>query len=364
MHRPADTTARGRTAETPTQIPREGWRDIAWRTWSEFNRDRIPLIAAGSTFYALLSFVPALASLIALYGLVFDQHQVAAQVQAASRFLPSEVSATIQDQLQRLTSQPATQLGLAFAASLAFSLWSASSATKSVLEGLNVVYDETEKRSFLGLNATALALTLAGIATVIAVLASAIILPVALSLLPLGTNTWIIQGFTAGGVVLAGTAVLLGLYRWGPSRQRPQWRWLVPGALAAVILLALATAAFSWYARTFGAYSAYGSIGSIIGFMTWVWLSMIVVLTGAEFNAEIEHQTAQDSTLRADQPIGKRGAVMADTVGAPESSLDGKAAEQEQQALASSSQSLSDLDKQRLTIVGLSIAAALIAARS
>ena len=107
------------------------------------------------------------------------------------------------------------------------------------------------------------------------------------------------------------------LYRYGPSRDKAEWKWVTPGGLVAAVLWLVVSMLFSWYVANFGSYNeTYGSLGAVIGFMTWIWISGIVVLVGAEINAEMEHQTARDTTVGPDRPMGQRGATMADTIGA------------------------------------------------
>ncbi len=117
-------------------------------------------------------------------------------------------------------------------------------------------------------------------------------------------------------LILAAVA-LAAIYRYGPSRKEARWRWLSVGSAAAAIGWMLSSVLFSWYIANFGAYNAtYGSLGAAVGMMMWMWISAIVILLGAELNAEIEHQTARDSTTGSEKPLGERGAVMADTIGA------------------------------------------------
>src|SRR4029079_1042272 len=106
------------------------------------------------------------------------------------------------------------------------------------------------------------------------------------------------------------------LYRFGPSRRAARWEWLSVGTLAAALLSIAVSSLLSWYLSNFGNYDAtYGSLGAAIGLMMWMWMSAVIVLCGAELNAEIEHQTARDSTVGRPKPLGARGAVMADTLG-------------------------------------------------
>ena len=110
------------------------------------------------------------------------------------------------------------------------------------------------------------------------------------------------------------------MYRYAPSRREPRWQWISVGSIFAAIVWLIASVLFSWYVANFGSYNAtYGSLGAAIGMMTWMWISAVIILLGAQINAEIEHQTAKDSTVGADKPLGARGAVMADTVGAAQS---------------------------------------------
>lgn len=307
---------RGRAADNPAEIPGPGWRDIAWRIWHRFDEDHVMLAAAGIAFFIILSFVPALATLVALYGLVYDSSQVVAQVDAISHLLPFDFSSLLRDQLVRLTTAPQKELGIAAAIASAIALFSASSATRGLVEGLNIVYAEKEKRSWLGVTFAAMLLTIAGIISIMAFLAGSVLMPKLLDYagmhsvtLPLAMS----YGFLALFLLLE----LGAIYRWAPSRSEAKFVWLAPGSAIAVFLLLIFSAAFSWFVRTFAAYDAYGSLSVVIASMTWLWVSMIIVLLGAQINAEAEHQTARDSTTGPPRPMGTRGAVMADTIGLP-----------------------------------------------
>jgi membrane protein len=308
----------GRRARSPGELPARAWMDIALRVVREISDDRVLLIGAGAACYVIFALVPALASFIALYGLVLDKGSIVAQVSALSGLLAPEVRGILEEQLTRLASEPSRSLGLAFAVTLALSLWSASAGTKAIMDGLNIVYDEEEKRGFVRYNATALAMTLAGLVGGIVTIGVTVLLPVILArVLPSAMGLVQIASYAAlvGFVWIA----LLALYRWGPSRREAEWRWLTTGTIIAVLLLVAFSAAFAWFARTFAGYASYGSLGAVIVFMTWAWMSLVIVLVGGEINAEMEHQTGQDSTVGQEKPRGARGAVMADTIGEPAS---------------------------------------------
>lgn len=308
---------RGRQATTPSEIPARGWRDILWRTYEQFGKDRILLVAAGVTFYVLLALVPALASFITLYGIFFDPADVAAQVDGLAGVLPHDVVVIVRDQTTRIAAQSGGALGLTFLVSLAVSFWSATAGVRAIIDALNVAYDEKDKRSFLGVVALSFAMMLGAILFLTLVLAGVAVVPMVLG--------WIGLGPAAAALISIGRwpllfAVVLGalavLYRYGPSRARPQWRWITWGSAVAAIGWLIFSVLFSWYLASFGNYNeTYGSLGAVIAFMTWLWLSATIVLVGAELNAEIEHQTIRDTTTGDSKPIGQRGARMADTVG-------------------------------------------------
>jgi membrane protein len=208
-------------------------------------------------------------------------------------------------------------LGVAFLVGLAVSLWSANAGIKALFDALNVVYNEKEKRGFLSLNAVSLLFTVGVIVVALLALAAIIVLPPALGYFGLGGATqWIIEIGKWPALLVCVALVIALLYRYGPSRDRARWRWITWGSGFAATAWLVASILFAWYAANFGSYNkTYGSLGAAIGFMTWIWISTIVVLLGATLDAEMEHQTARDTTAGRPQPLGYRGATMADTVG-------------------------------------------------
>jgi len=308
---------RGREADSPTEIPAKGWKDILWRTYEEINEDRIVAVAAGVTFYALLALFPAVAALVSIYGLFADAATIQEHLNTIAVVLPGGALDLIGDQVRRITSKGNATLGFAFFSGLAISLWSANAGMKAMFDALNVAYGEEEKRSFIGLNVRSLAFTLAAILFILLALFGVVAVPVILNFIGLGKAAEWIVSLARWPVLLAVTvAGLAVLYRYGPSRNEAQWRWITPGSTLAAVIWIAGSMLFSWYVANFGNYNeTYGSLGAAIGFMTWIWLSTTVVLVGAELNAEIEHQTAVDSTEEPPKPLGDRGARMADTVG-------------------------------------------------
>jgi membrane protein len=308
---------RGREADKPTEIPAKGWKDILWRTYEEFGKDRVTSIAAGVTYYALLAVFPAIAALVSIYGLFADPATIQDHINAMASLMPSGAIEVIGDQVKRIASQGGGKLGFGFIFGLAISLWSSNAGMKALFDALNIVNDEEEKRSFIRLNLMSLTFTLGAILFILIALGGIIVLPIIFKFIGLGNGTEWFLAILRWPILLVGVTFGLSLiYRFGPSRDKAEWRWVTPGGIIAAVLWIVMSMLFSWYVSNFGSYNkTYGSLGAVIGFMTWIWLSSIVVLLGAEINAETEHQTVKDTTEGADQPMGTRGAKMADTVG-------------------------------------------------
>jgi membrane protein len=308
---------RGRSAEKPTQIPAMGWKDILYRVKDEISGDRIGTIAAGTTFFVLLALFPALGALVSLYGLIADPVTINEHLNDLRGYLPAAVLDLVGQELTRLEQTRTGTLGVGFVGGLLVALWSANSGMKALFDALNVAYDETEKRGFFNLNLVSLGFTLGGLVFFILVLNVVIGVPLILNLLPLGPAGNLLVAVVPPIVLFAvAIFVIAVLYRYGPSRTQAQWRWVTPGSVAAAVVWVAASFLFSWYLANFADYSAtYGSVGAIIGVMMWIYISMWIVLAGAELNAETEHQTARDTTVGPEKPLGDRGATMADRVG-------------------------------------------------
>ena len=314
----AGETGRGRQATSPWRIPWRGWKDILWRTYEKMNENRLLAVAGGIVFYALLALFPAVTAFVSLYGLVADASTIGQHLSLAAGILPSGAVDILHEQLTRLTANRTSALSFGFVFGLLFALWSANSGTKAVIDGLNVAYGEIEKRSFVRLNILSLVFTLSAFLALTLAVGTVVVAPPLLLHIGLGGAANALIGILRWPALLA--FVILGLailYRYGPSRREARWTWLSVGSVGAAVAWLVASALLSWYIANFGTYNAtYGSLGAAIGMMMWMWVSMIVVLLGAQLNAEIEHQTAMDSTAGPDKPLGHRGAVKADAIGA------------------------------------------------
>jgi membrane protein len=192
---------------------------------------------------------------------------------------------------------------------------------KSLIDTLNIVYGEQEKRGFVKLNAISLCFTICGVVFMLAALGSIVVVPFVLEYVGLSNvGDFLVRVGRWLAMLLVLTVALSIIYRYGPSRAVAQWRWITWGSALAAVLWLGVSGLFSWYAASFGNFNqTYGSLGAVIGFMTWLWISAIVILVGGEVNAEMEHQTVRDTTTGPPRPIGMRGAYMADTVGTAQS---------------------------------------------
>ena len=274
-------------------------------------------VAAGVVFYGLLAVFPAVTAFVSLYGLFASASAVSDHLSMAAGILPEGAVDILREQIDRLAAKGDAKLSFAFIFGLAVALWSANAGMKAIMDALNVVYEEKEKRGFIKLNLVSLAFTLGAIGSLILAVGAVVILPIVLAHLGFQNVTDALFRIARWPILLVVVIVGLAvLYRFGPSRRKPRWQWLSVGSIFAAAAWLATSALFSWYLTKFANYNAtYGSLGAGIGMMMWMWVSSIVILFGAELNSEIEHQTMRDSTIHGDKPLGTRGAVMADTVG-------------------------------------------------
>ena len=314
----AKERGRGRRATAPWQIPWRGWNDIFWRVYASFNDNRLLAVAGGVVFFSLLAIFPAVAAFVSLYGLIADASTIDAHLSLAAGILPAGAVELLHEQITKLAAKGDAKLSFGFITGLVVALWSANAGMKAIIDALNVVFDEKEKRSFVKLNLVSLLFTLVAIFSLMLALAAIVVAPIVFSAVGLSSPPGRAIAILRWPLLLVVAAVALAaIYRFGPSRTEARWQWLSVGSVAAAIGWLITSVLFSWYIAHFGAYNAtYGSLGAAVGMMMWMWISAIVILLGGELNAEIEHQTAHDLTVGAEKPLGERGAVMADTIGA------------------------------------------------
>ncbi len=313
-HRPASHL--GGYARSFWQIPPRGWLNVARRTYAQSTADNLGLLAAGVAFYIFLAFVPLLASIVLLYGLAADPQQVATHILMLARSLPSDVASVIATQLEAVTSGEPARSSWGLLMALLLSLYGTTRGSSSMIAALNVVYGEAERRSFLML--TGLTFAMAAGAVAVGVMTLLAISAMAL----LGTIVVVgpfVAAITRGlawlAVLLVSTLLVAAVYRYAPCRANARWSWLTPGATLASVGSFLGSLGFGIYVSRISDYGAtYGALGAVVTFLMWLYLSCYILLLGAQLNAEVERQTAVDTTEGAPRPMGLRNAEMADQV--------------------------------------------------
>ncbi|WP_018899534.1 YihY/virulence factor BrkB family protein [Rhizobium sp. 2MFCol3.1] len=307
----------GRNAEVPEAIPITGLKDVLWRVFHQISEDRVTLIAAGVTFYLLLGLFPAISAIVSLYGLVADPSTMADHLRQLAGVLPPGAFDLIAERIGTLTASRNSTLGVTFVFGLAVALWSTHSATLAIFDAMNVAYDEEEKRGLIRLNLIGLAFTICAMASATLVVGLVAVIPVLLS------YVWLDQFEEQMALILRWPVLFLivaaattAIYRFGPSRQPARLRWISWGSVLVTLCWFAMSLGFSFYLTHFANYDAtYGTLGALIGFLVWTWLSILILIVGGELNAELEHQTAKDTTTGPPLPMGSRGAYVADTLG-------------------------------------------------
>jgi membrane protein len=285
--------AKGQGAASPGEIPARGWWEIIQRTIRKISDNELLSAAAGVTFYGLLAIFPALTALVSLYGLMADPKSMADHLDSVTGILPAGGIDIISTQLNQLAVSSPGKLGIGAVFGLGMAIWSANQGTKALFSALNNVYEEKEERGFIELTLQSLAFTAGAIVFVLLALLIVIILPLILGFIASQGDVKQVLAVARWPLILLSAGFFLAcLYRFGPSRAMPQWRWVTWGSAFATIIWVALSIGFSWYVEHFGSYNkTYGSLGAIIGFMTWIWLSTAVMLIGAQLTAEVERQT-------------------------------------------------------------------------
>ncbi|MGR3250733.1 MAG: YihY/virulence factor BrkB family protein [Paracoccus sp. (in: a-proteobacteria)] len=310
-------TSRGRHAWRPYGIQLAGWRDITIRAGRRIGPDLFPLIAAGIAFFGMLALFPAIAMLAALAGMLFEPDIVVRQIESLQGVVPPEPLAVVRDQAVALTGQATGRATTTALVSLGLSLFWASRGIDNLISGMNMAHAEAETRNIIVRNFMSLWLT--GAIGLMALLATAFALVIPSLAETLGLAGW------SGRIVTAGRWLLLALlsmaalgliYRYAPARRPPRWSWVTPGAILATALWLGGSWLFFAFVRNIASYQpTYGTLAGVVILLLYIWLTAFVVLLGAVFNAEMEHQSACDTTRGPVRPMGQRHAEMADTLG-------------------------------------------------
>lgn len=319
--RPRRRDPHGHLAESPWRIPRAGWKQVITRTWQQTWIDNVGLVAAGVAFYGFLAFVPLLAAIILVYGLVVEIGTVIDTMQALFRVLPNDIAKLLSDQVIGIVHTSEGKKGVGLLVALAIALYGASNGAGAIITALNIAYEEREKRPLWQFYVTALIITVGVIITALLAIAAAAVTSTLEDFLPRSAGAIILLGKAAAylAMTLAGAAIAATLYRFAPCRAHPKWVWITPGSIFTSVMWLLLTLALGFYVSKVANYAAtYGSLAAVAGLLTWMYLSAYAFVFGAELNREVEHQTAKDSTTGRPLPMGLRGAWAADHVAGDE----------------------------------------------
>ena len=308
---------RGRLADRPSQVPKRGWKDILIRTWREVRADNIPMVAAAAAFYAWLALLPSIIAAVTLYGLLASPEQVSDQISQLTKNLSDEVATTLAQPVEQATDAGGRGLSIGLGLALLGALWSASGGMNGLIQGINIAYDETDDRNFLAKRGLAVLLTLGaivGFLVAIALVAAFPPLVDAVGLPAIGRiGAEVLRWVLLAVLMVAGLAIL---YRYAPDRENPRFRWASWGSVLATVLWLGISAGFSFYVGHFGSYNkTYGALAGVVILNLWLYLTCLILLVGAEMNAEMEAQTARDTTTGRRKPLGQRRAHKADELG-------------------------------------------------
>ena len=311
---PTPSQVPGGQADSPTQIPAAGWKQVLLRTKQQIKEDNVPLLAAGVAFYAFIALFPALIAAVTVYGIVADPEQVEEQIGNFSDALPREAASLLTDQLKDIAGGSSSALGWGLLLSLGGALFAASGGMQNLIKAVNIAYDEEETRGFVKLRALALALTLGAIVFIVVTIGLIAVLPALLDDLG-AVGRFAAQVARWVGLVVFVLVALAVIYRFAPDRDDPKLKWVGLGSGVATLLWILGSAAFSLYVSNFGKYGeTYGALAGVVILLLWLWLTSLIILVGAEINSETEQQTAKDTTQGPEKPMGERRAVKADSM--------------------------------------------------
>ncbi len=282
--------ARPPASAAPARAARPGWGDLVWRVVLSVSRNRLIANSGSVAFFSLMAIFPAIATVVSLYGMFADPHTITSHLNLLKDVFPPSVIGLIRYQIMRVASRSNSVQSLTFFGSLLIAFWSANSGMSALFDALNVVYGETEKRSLVRFYATTLAMTLASVIFIVFALAGVVVLPIVWNFVGFHSSVdKLLDSLRWPVLFVVDTIALDIIYRIGPSRTGAKWHWVTWGSVTATFAWLGASILFSWYVAAFDSYDrVYGSLGAVIGFMTWIWVSVLIVLIGAALNAELE----------------------------------------------------------------------------
>ncbi|MCW8194475.1 YihY/virulence factor BrkB family protein [Proteobacteria bacterium 005FR1] len=303
-------------ATSPRDISFQGWKSILSRVKQQLGSDHVSIIASGVAFNVFLAIFPLAIAAVTVYSLVIDPSTLQSHLNTIASVLPSGAQELISNRLQALTQNSSQTLGWGLAVSLLLTLWAANRGTKALFEGINIAYNAQRSRGFIRNNLVTLLFTVGGLVFGGICLALLIGVPAAADALPFPDPVISLIKFIVWPLLFGLIIVALGvIYKVAPVRSNPQTEWVTVGSIVAAVIWLIGSALFSWFVANFGNYDkTYGSVAAVVVLMTWLLLTSFVILLGAEINTEIELQTAEDTTVGEEKPMGQRDAYHADHV--------------------------------------------------
>ena len=291
IDRDRQTTAAAQPSQ-PSELPRSAWLDVLKRTLQEFKRDNLTDLAAALTYYGVLAIFPMIIIVVSLLGLI-GHSATQPLIDNLGKVAPGPAKQIITSAIHNVQSGKGTA-GLLFVLGLAVALWSASGYIAAFMRASNVVWDIDEGRPIWKTTSIRLAVTLMTVClltlSAVAVLFTGGLAAQAGKLLGVASSAVTVFEIVKWPIMLLIIAVILAiLYYAGPNVRQPGIRWISPGSILAVLLWVIASAAFALYVANFASYNkTYGALGGIVVFLIWLWITNVVILLGAELNAELE----------------------------------------------------------------------------
>jgi len=308
---PVERGASRRAPDSPTDVPPSGWSATLKRTAKEFQDDNLTDWAAALTYYAVLALFPALLVLVALLGLVGQYPQTTnSLLDIVGKLGPSSAVDTFRKPIEGVV-QSKGGAGALLTFGLLGALWSASGYIGAFFRASNIVWDIDEGRPVWKLLPLRVVVTLIGVIAVAVVLIGLVLTgPLAQAVgdvIGLGSTAMTVWNIAKWPVLLGIVITIISvLYYIAPNVKHPKFSWVTPGGIVAVLVWIVASVGFAFYAANFASYNkTYGSLGAMIVFLVWLWITNLAILFGAELNAELERsrQIAEDPSAAEREPF-------------------------------------------------------------
>ena len=296
-----------RTPDSPTQLRGRSWFGVLKRTFTEFKKDNLTDWAAALTYYGILALFPALLVLVSVLGLA-GQNTTQSLIDNIAGAAPGSAKTIITNAIQNLQSSKGSA-GVLFIVGILGALWSASGYVGAFSRASNAIYEVGEGRPFWKLRPQQVLITLVMViilaASAIAVVVTGGLATQVGNLIGVGSTAVTVWDIAKWPVLVILVSIMVAVLYWAsPNVRQPSFRWISPGSILAVAIWIVASAAFAFYVANFGSYNkTYGSLGGVIVFLVWLWISNVAILLGAEFDAEMARGRELEAGREGADPI-------------------------------------------------------------